>query len=260
MPTGKIQEPQILALSIAKAAASRDEKERSKLMGEVNATVRELLRTAHESLGCRFPRKIEKATAYYFDKLSKIIVEGEKEERKDASHTFVSLYALASALPTAEADLVKEWVGTLGIWLEEAEEEFEKKIIVCPDALKKEDLLPAPKYIRIKKPGPDIALETVTLSPDFAKFLREKHSKENHLMHLLTRSKFEAWLDTEQGKNWLTEQGINAEKPYPAEIYRVALHQAFEQYEEDAYSNLYCRPKNISMPGIQYGHRLLRLP
>jgi hypothetical protein len=270
--------PDIFAGIIKSAVKEDDENKRSKLIVEFTKTVREIFNVVVKKHGrAVISKEDEYAITGYFDSLIKIIiVEDYRKRREDAASKIIPRYELAYSMLEANATEVKE---VLKSFLDEAEKpkekpkekpgdkpekepgkEAEKELKVCPDALKEKVKPSQAKHISIKKPGPLVSLEAVSLSPDFAKYLREQHTKERPLFQLLRKGSFEKWLDTTEGKAWLVAQALDPNVFDKPELYSIAVHQAFARYEKHAYEELYSRPTHIPMPGIQYGHRLLGLP
>jgi hypothetical protein len=130
----------------------------------------------------------------------------------------------------------------------------QNQLLLCPDTENDLRHRLRPRHITIRKPigDPDDGQEAITLSPDFANYLRREDKS-----YLLSKTAFADWLKRqeadEQDNNEITANEL-------AEKYRTELQKLAENYEEKIYAQLYAKPKNIPMPGIQRGHRLLKLP
>jgi len=248
--------PQELALFLHKNLSVKDEKEKAKAENEILAATTKLIQAAQDQHKRRFLKADANALIKYLKNLLGVIFTGNKEQRFAAANTFVTTYEFIVSLLKADAKSAAEIIKTIREHIEDTEE----IIRICPGELSEPLPDSEPKHISIKKPGDSVELETVTLSPDFSKFLRVKHSKDQPLTQLLSKKSFIAWLDTETGKDWLKNNDIEKDKADLAELYRTELQKAFEDFEKASYQEAYSKPQNIPMPGIQYGHRLLRLP
>lgn len=104
--------------------------------------------------------------------------------------------------------------------------------------------VPGSVRVAVEKPGVLPDLSEAGLDPDFVDWLRT----QDGLINLLS---FAEWRD-----------GGDGSAPTDAErrAYEVALASAYRRYEKERFADRYCRPLALASPGVQYGHRLLRLP
>ncbi|MCP5054759.1 MAG: hypothetical protein GY940_46775, partial [bacterium] len=102
---------------------------------------------------------------------------------------------------------------------------------------------PAAYRVSVTKPGPRTAIRGAGLEPEFLSFLRGAG-------RLLLRS-FQDWYDEApaDGSPARTDPGV----------YDQALREAWAEFDRERFEKRYCKPGDIPTPGIQRGHRLLRL-
>ena len=287
MGATEILNPQGFAEIVYGAAKRRSRQERASALRPARLGVTALLTAALKKLGKSAGEDLlKRAKAYLFEPLFEAIVgSATLGERRQAAEKVAALYARVFKLLDADEETSKDVVEDVT----SQSDQVEKSLRLCPEKEGSAVERSRPVAMTVVKPGDPSTPETVTLSPDFARFLREQHGQEVKgnappgmptdiavasgdlpakllLVQLLTKKSFEEWLQEDAGQRWLeqnclalprsSEQG--AEKY--AELYRIALHKAFQLYEQGAYQKEYCVPQRTPMPGIQYGHRLLRLP
>ncbi|MRR07452.1 MAG: hypothetical protein EG828_11025, partial [Deltaproteobacteria bacterium] len=290
MKAREILTPQDFAAIVYGAANGQGKQQRTSALRLARMAVEDLLASVLKKLGKqKFGKQVsgnqtsgevlESAKKYLFEPLFEVIVEGKTlEQRRKAAAQIAALYVRVFGLLEADEEKASGIVEDVTAQSEDAME----ALLLCPtkEPAKKQ---PPPAAITVVKPGDESMPETVILSPDFARFLREQHGQPVTsctksglptdkaaeasgqparliLIQLLTKKAFEEWLQEDTGKLWIKENCLSSLRENTAELYRIALHKAFQLYEQGAYQKEYCTPQRSAMPGIQYGHRLLRLP
>ncbi len=271
MPAVEYLKPDGFSALIYSTLRTGEGEEKAKALKAAGASVAKLLSHADNKHGRAITKKQVAQLKKGIEKRLTLMLEGNRREQDKAATQTVFWYSLAFNLPREKAEIANGRIRDLLEDLRFAdeadeEEDLARDIEVCPETLTEGKQHRTEREVSVRKPGAEPAQETVTLSPDFARFLREQHGQkgesggeEMQLVQLLTQGTFKSWLDTENGKDWKKENRLDA-VANEAELYRIALSQAFALYESYSYDKLHCRPKNLPMPGIQYGHRILRLP
>lgn len=181
------------------------------------------------------------------------ILNGDGAARRVAADQLASYYsavvALSSGTVESRVGTLKTEAGSTNPALVRALEQWSAGTTVITPVINvplpggaSRPCVPAAIRVVLDKPGALPGLVDAGLEPDFIEYLRE-----NDMPALQS---FAAW--RAQHEDVPTDDQPNA--------YQVALAVAHRQFEADRFADRYCRPGDIAAPGVQYGHRLLRLP